>query len=235
MAKINHIRFDYPFIQVAGIKSYQEAQMLIDCGIKYLGFPMVLDYHNPDLDKYEAKEVISRIGKKANPVLITYQQEAMDVLDLASYLDIKIIQFHGNISPVEISKVKATGNFTVIKSLIINNNIDEIIANIDEYESCADFFITDTYDPLTGASGATGKTHDWGISRVAVDHSSKPVILAGGLNPENVYDAVKFVKPFGVDSHTGLEDKSGDKSSELVMDFTRNALKAFREISRFYR
>ncbi len=69
-----------------------------------------------------------------------------------------------------------------------------------------DAYITDTYDPVTKASGATGKTHNWEISKNLVELSAKPVILAGGLNPENVYDAILKVKPAGVDVHTGIEN-----------------------------
>ena len=58
-----------------------------------------------------------------------------------------------------------------------------------------DAFITDTFDPDTGASGATGKTHDWEVSQRIVEHSPLPVILAGGLGAGNVKEAIMQVKP----------------------------------------
>ena len=90
-----------------------------------------------------------------------------------------------------------------------------------------DAFITDTFDPVTGASGATGKTHDWTISRRLVELSTKPVILAGGLTPANVGEATRVVKPAGVDVHTGVEDENSRKNPYLVARFVHEARKAF--------
>ena len=90
-------------------------------------------------------------------------------------------------------------------------------------------FITDTFDPATGASGATGKTHDWTVSRKLVELSPKPVILAGGLNPSNVYEAIRIVRPAGVDVHTGVEDSSGRKSRSLIEAFVNEAARGFAE------
>lgn len=90
-----------------------------------------------------------------------------------------------------------------------------------------DAFITDTYDPLTGASGATGKIHNWDVSRRIVEASQRPVILAGGLNPENVRDAILYVKPAGVDVHTGVEGPDGRKDEVLVKAFVSEAESAF--------
>src|SRR4030095_10716833 len=82
-----------------------------------------------------------------------------------------------------------------------------------------DAFITDTFDPKTGASGATGKTHDWRVSRRLVELADRPIILAGGLTPDNVKRAILEVRPAGVDSHTGVEDSTSRKSREKVKKF----------------
>ncbi|MFW5837260.1 MAG: phosphoribosylanthranilate isomerase, partial [Desulfovibrionaceae bacterium] len=93
-------------------------------------------------------------------------------------------------------------------------------------------FITDTFDPATGASGATGLTHDWSVSRRLVELSPRPVILAGGLGPDNVAAAVRAVRPAGVDAHTGLEDASGAKVYEKMRDFADQARQAWSEMKR---
>ena len=108
----------------------------------------------------------------------------------------------------------------IIKSLVTGKySVDELKNIIDEQREFVDAFITDTYNPTTGATGATGLTHDWAISRELVEYSSKPIILAGGLTPENVYEAIKYVKPTGVDSHTGVEDAEGRKDHKKVEMF----------------
>jgi len=73
-------------------------------------------------------------------------------------------------------------------------------------------------------------THDWCISRRLVEISSRPVILAGGLTPANVAEAIAEVRPAGVDSHTGVEDASGAKSREKVARFVREAMEQFRRM-----
>jgi phosphoribosylanthranilate isomerase len=96
-----------------------------------------------------------------------------------------------------------------------------------ELSPLVDAFITDTFDPKTGASGATGKTHDWRVSRRLVEAVDRPVILAGGLTPENVKRAILEVRPAGVDSHTGVEDSSGRKSRDKICKFLSEAQEAF--------
>jgi phosphoribosylanthranilate isomerase len=101
---------------------------------------------------------------------------------------------------------------------------------IGELSPYVDAFITDTFDPVTGASGATGKTHDWLISKRFVELSPKPVILAGGLNAENVRQSILEVKPAGVDSHTGVEGLDGRKDPELIKKFVSEAKAGFEAI-----
>jgi len=93
-----------------------------------------------------------------------------------------------------------------------------------------DAFITDTFDPATGASGATGKTHDWTVSRRLVERSPKPVILAGGLTPGNVRNAIRKVRPAGVDVHTGVEGSDGRKRRDLVRTFVAEARAGFASL-----
>lgn len=66
----------------------------------------------------------------------------------------------------------------------------------------SDYLLLDTADTVTGIVGATGQTHDWGISAAIVSAVDVPVFLAGGLGPENVGEAIEFVHPAGVDSET---------------------------------
>ena len=116
----------------------------------------------------------------------------------------------------------------VIKSLIVGRpGSDMLEATMRELSAFVDAYIIDTFDLRTGASGATGKTHDWGISRRLVERSERPVILAGGLTPDNVRGAILRVRPAGVDAHTGVEDASGRKSREKVEKFVSEARAGF--------
>lgn len=139
------------------------------------------------------------------------------------------MQLHGDIDRKELKRLKnLEPNLIIIKSLVIGMHDDKTLeATVNEISSFVDAFITDTFDPKTGASGATGKTHDWSISRRLVELADKPVILAGGLTPENVKRAILEVRPAGIDSHTGVEDSNGRKSREKVCKFLSEASEAF--------
>ena len=99
------------------------------------------------------------------------------------------------------------------------------LAAAERLQDVADILILDTGS--TEAIGATGIPHDWDVSRQIVRLSRLPVILAGGLHPENVAEAVRAVRPWGVDSFTGTnhyrEDGSHYKDIALVRSFCKAA------------
>ena len=75
------------------------------------------------------------------------------------------------------------------------------------FAACSDFLLLDTADPASGVVGATGHTHDWAVSARVVAAVDVPVFLAGGLGPENVGEAIRMVRPAGVDSETRTSDE----------------------------
>lgn len=220
-------------IQIAGIRNQNEARMLVECGVDYLGFPLRLDFHKEDLCESNAANIISKLPDSTRAVLITYLQDASEIFSLLNRLGTFVVQLHADISVEEIRKLKKVDTaIQVIKSLIIReNNLPALQNLIPLFTPYVDAFIVDTFDPVTGASGATGKVHDWEISRRIVEFSPKPVILAGGLNGNNVKDAILKVRPAGVDVHTGVEDKLGHKDRRLVERFISEAKTAFSEIN----
>jgi len=220
-------------IQIAGVRNADEAKMLLDCGADFIGFPLRLAYHQPDLPEKQVAEIIAQLSCSSKSVLITYLDDAKTIADLCHLLKMPNVQLHGAIDPSEVQNLcNLAPNLFIVKSLIIRSgNFDELRQTVDRFERLADAFITDTYDPATGATGATGKTHDWEISRRLVEYSPKPVFLAGGLNPLNVQEAILTVRPAGVDAHTGLENSRGDKDPHLVLRFIMAARQAFNKVS----
>jgi phosphoribosylanthranilate isomerase len=217
-------------IQVAGVIDQAEAELLVDCGVRYLGFPLRLPVHREDLSEREAAAIIRNLKPPARAVLITYLNQAGEIVEFCHALSASIVQLHGEIDPSELRRIKEREpNLTIIKSLVVGlHPIERLLDLVQRSAPSVDAYITDTFDPKTGACGATGKNHDWAVSRQLVRHSPRPVILAGGLTPGNVRDAILAVRPAGVDSHTGLEDASGRKSEEKVKRFVSEAQEAFR-------
>ena len=223
------------FIQVAGIIDLAEAEMLINCGVNYLGFPLRLPVNKEDCTEEEAASIIAQTKDHVKSVAITYLNQADEIIEFCKKLNVEIIQLHSDISIDELQKLKSIApELNIIKSLVMKEgNIGELENIVSSTQKFVDAFITDTFDPSTGASGATGKTHDWKLSRRLVEFSSKPVILAGGINHLNVYDAMMTVKPAGVDTHTGVEGIDGRKDFDKEKKFGEDAKRAFEAIHLF--
>jgi phosphoribosylanthranilate isomerase len=220
-------------IQVAGIIDIEEAKMVMGLGVEYLGFPLRLPVNKEDLTEDEAVEVIGHIPPPHKAVLITYLSDAGEIIDFCDKLHVSVVQLHGKIVLDELKKLKQLRpDIEVIKSLVVyGDNYAELEKTVQTLSPFVDFFITDTFDPKTGASGATGKTHDWAISRKLVATAPRPVILAGGINAANVYDAILAVQPAGVDVHTGIEGADGRKDPALTKQFVEEARRGFAKIS----
>ncbi|GAB6111008.1 hypothetical protein JCM14713_07660 [Desulfomicrobium salsuginis] len=200
--------------------------MLRECGADLLGFPLRLPVHAPDLSEPEARAVIEAVGP-ACCVLITYEDDPSRLVELCRFLSVGIVQVHADVPPGTLARIKALSPLAIIKSYVVGREDlgpDEFAR---AYAPVCDAFITDTFDPATGASGATGLRHDWAVSSALVGCSPLPVILAGGLNPDNVREAVLTVRPAAVDVHTGVEAPDGFKDPHRVRAFVREARAGF--------
>jgi phosphoribosylanthranilate isomerase len=149
-------------IQIAGVIDAAEADMLQRCGVRYLGFPLRLPVHREDLSEKQAAAIIKSLAAPAFGVLITYLDRASEIAAFCDTLGTRIVQLHGEIERDELKRLRILDpNLTVIKSLVIGMRDDRALeAMLRELTPFVDAFITDTFDPNTGASGATGKTHD---------------------------------------------------------------------------
>jgi phosphoribosylanthranilate isomerase len=221
-------------IQIAGVMDKEEADLLTKAGVLQLGFPFGLSVHREDIAEKTAAALIRSLRPPASAVLITYVSEVEKILVLCKKIGAAKVQLHGYISAEEIMRLNVRApRLTVVKSLIVrDNNLAELESCVIAFSPYVDGFITDTYDPATGACGATGKTHNWDISRRLVDISPKPVKLAGGLNPDNIHRAIVHVRPAGVDAHTGVEGPDGRKDPDLVRAFVKEATRAFLDLVR---
>src|SRR5690606_12944148 len=107
----------------------------------------------------------------------------------------------------------------IIKTVHVTG--EEAVFKARDYAPAADMLLLDTAHE--GRIGGTGVTHDWSVSARIVEASRVPVILAGGLNPGNVADAIERVGPAGVDANSGLEHGDGRKDFEKIKAFVNAA------------
>jgi len=221
-----------PFlIQVAGALDIQEGLMLARAGADAVGLPLRLDHHKPDVSEAEAARIFSALPHSTAGVVITYERDPKRAAALCHELAVPNIQLHAPWTRAALEMLREIApELFIIKSLIVSgSNLVELARQVKELSPLADAFITDTFDPESGACGATGKTHDWRVSRELVSLSPKPVVLAGGLGPDNVSQAINLVRPAGVDAHTGLEDEQGRKDPDKTALFIQNARLAARK------
>jgi phosphoribosylanthranilate isomerase len=210
-------------VQIAGISNLDDALAVERAGADAIGFTIGLPSgpHN-NLDEQGAREIISALPPLLSCVLITYYRSAVEVVELCRYLGVNTVQLHAGAEPGEIEAMRARlPGLKVI--LAVNVTGEDAVTEAISLAPHADALILDTYDPVTGRHGATGRTHDWTFSRRIVAAIDRPVILAGGLNPSNVADAIRQVRPWAVDVHTGVERADGATDHGLVGAFVRAA------------
>jgi phosphoribosylanthranilate isomerase len=220
-------------VQVAGIIDAAEADMCIAQGADWLGFALRLPSGKDDIAEQDAAAIIKGLDAPHAGVLISYLTDAEEVGEFCHELGVVAVQLHGEVTIGELRRLKEIRpELFVLKSLVVKeDNADELLKLVDETHPYVDMYITDTFDPRTGAKGATGLTHDWSVSAELVGRSPKPLMMAGGLNPENVGDAIRTVRPAAVDAHTGLEGPDGRKDRAKVAKFVTEARRAFDDIA----
>lgn len=220
-------------IQIAGVHDAGEARLLAACGVEWIGIPLRLPVHREDVTEAEAARIVQECaGLGASFVLITYLEQAREIAELARRLGVSRVQLHGRLEVREAEALRELlPGAVLVKSLVIRPGATAsgVLAEMKRLAGVVDGFITDTYDPATGASGATGLVHDWAVSREIVRECPRPVILAGGLTAGNVREAIRAVGPAGVDAHTGVEGADGRKDPALVRAFVAAAQAALAE------
>ncbi|HEY8490819.1 MAG TPA: phosphoribosylanthranilate isomerase [Dehalococcoidia bacterium] len=206
-------------VQIAGISTLEDALAADRFGADAVGFTLRLpDGPHDGLTEAGAREIIERLPPFITPVLITYVDNAREAIDLCRYLRVTALQLHGPIEPGQIRRIKEELPYLkVIKG--INVVGESSLVEARRFEAAVDALILDTYDRESGRRGATGRPHDWRISARVVREVRVPVMLAGGLTPENVGAAIAEVRPWGVDVHTGIETPEGAKDLNRMRIF----------------
>ncbi|WP_055478621.1 phosphoribosylanthranilate isomerase [Sphaerimonospora mesophila] len=220
-------------IQVAGVIDQAEADLICEEGADWLGFALRLPLKNEDLSEKDAAAIIKAIQPAHRGVVITYLTDAEEIKQFCQELGVTAIQLHGDVTPGELRTLRRIApDLYVLKSLVVKqDNLDELTEIVDQAAEWVDMFITDSFNPATGAKGATGLLHDWSISAELVRLSPRPLMLAGGLNPDNVAAAIAEIRPAAVDAHTGLENTTGRKDRMKVRKFVEEARKAFAQLA----
>ena len=210
-------------VKICGIKKHEDAELAVLSGADAVGL-LVGQVHtsNDFIDKDIARAIVESLPPFCSSVLVTHLTECDEICELAEYIGVSTIQLHGGSSPAQAKEIKQRLPYIkTYKSIHVTG--PESVDNALAYRGVVDGILLDTVNVTTGQVGGTGKTHDWSISSQIVRALDIPVIMAGGLNPENVKDAVAQVQPHGVDVNSGTQGPDGFKDPEKIKSFIMRA------------
>ena len=213
-------------VKICGVTTVEDAEFALAAGADALGLNFVPGTPRC-LDLEQAREIAEALPPFGTRVGVFVNETSRRVLEIARRVGLDAAQLHGDESPEDCRRLMEQG-LRVIRGLRVKG--PETIARINDFPGCA--ILLDAY--VKGALGGTGETFDWELARQAAE--ARPIILSGGLKPENVAEAVRSVQPYGVDSSSGVEGAVlARKDPERVVEFIQNARAAITELEEMRR
>ena len=210
-------------VKFCGTASLADMRCAVDAGCDAVGFIMGVTYRSADVvTPAEAAGMIRDLPPFIEPVAVTHLQGTEDLIRLVRDSHCTTLQIQDTVKPAELDIIRdALPYLKIVKAVHVMD--ESAITAAKRYEPHADALILDTR--TEEKIGGTGIPHDWKISARIVAGSAIPVILAGGLTPENVAEAIRKVRPYGVDVHTGIK-KGGIRNPERTLAFAHEARNA---------
>lgn len=202
-------------IKICGITNLEDALVAATAGADALGF----NFYKKSprfIEPSRAAEIIEQLPPFTVPVGIFVNEREDKIREILASTGIQAVQFHGDESPEFCQRFGGR----VIKAFQVKDK--ESLKNMAHYRVGA--FLLDSY--REGVRGGTGVAFDWHLAVVAKTFGK--VILAGGLTPENVAEAVKLVQPYGVDVAGGVEKEKGIKDHAKLRKFITEVRRASR-------
>lgn len=192
-------------VQVFAIKSVQEMQLCIEAGLDRWGLEVGKKGVMPSEMNFEKTRQVFKATPAGYPrMALTIDTDLDDLVEIVTETRPDLFHLCGDIADLPPEAVfelrKRIPGVELIQAIPVTG--PESLAIAQAYEEVADILFLDSVAPHVKGIGIAGVTHDWNISRKIVETVRKPCILAGGLTPENVADAVRAVQPWGVDSNT---------------------------------
>jgi phosphoribosylanthranilate isomerase len=205
------------FVKICGVTNAGDARVAVEAGADAIG--MIFVPETPRFVEPAAATVIAAAvpdGVKRVGVFVDASVE--EINERARQVPLDLVQLHSEIAAESARRIAVP----FIKVVRVRGAID--VGRLRSYNAAA--YLLDTY--VEGAHGGTGKTFDWDLARPVVE-AGLPVLLSGGLTPENVSEAVRRVRPYGVDVSSGVEARPGMKDHEKVRAFIANAQEALND------
>jgi phosphoribosylanthranilate isomerase len=203
-------------VKICGARTYEEARTALDCGADALGFnfwPKSARFVEP----HKAQEIIHRLPPFVTCVGVFVNEDEERIKQIAEQTRIQTVQLHGDEEP---EFCKRFGSIKLIKAFRVAEDFS--IETMKSFSVSA--FLLDA--KVKGEYGGTGQRFDW---RIAIEAKQiAPIILAGGINIENVVEAIQYVRPYAVDVCSGVEAEPGRKDLLKLREFMLEVERANR-------
>jgi phosphoribosylanthranilate isomerase len=204
-------------VQIYETSSAEEAHALADLGVDHIGV-LVGDGSFPrEQSVDQARLIFSVIPSSSKGVALLLSADVRFIERIITELKPSILHLGASTDLLTCSAVQRLkeryGPITVMRSIPVID--DESVAIARSYDEVADMLLLDSHRPGDVQIGALGETHSWEIDRKIIESVHIPVIIAGGLGPDNVVDAIRMVRPAGVDSKTKTDKDDGSHTKDL--------------------
>lgn len=209
-------------VKICCIASIEEANRAINHGASAIGLVSKMPSGPGVISEKTIKEIAEQTPQSISTFLLTSKQNVDEIIGQHNRCRTNTIQLCDRIiNGSHLQLKKALPGIKIVQVIHITD--DESINEAIEISKLVDVILLDSGNQklVTKELGGTGRTHDWTISRKIVDSIKVPVFLAGGLNPQNVDEAILQVKPYGVDVCSGVRTNSKLDEEKLKLFFDR--------------
>lgn len=205
-----------PRVKLCGHTSAADLRASVATGADAVGVIADVSVDTPrEVPVEDATDLLATVPPLVTGVLVTMPETVAEAVELVGRTSPDAVQVHGTLAPAEVAELCERVHVDVIAAVPADD------PDLAAYAEAADALLVDT--PAADGGGGTGRTHDWAATRETTAELDVPVVLAGGLDPDNVAEAVRTVEPFGVDVASGVESEGGVKDRDAVAAFVANA------------
>lgn len=213
----SHVR-----VKICGIKTPEDLDTAIECGADAMGFITEVPVDTArKISTDTARSLVKKVPIFIDSVLVIMPKSASEAIAIIEEVRPDAVQIHGDLSLQELQRLRGHIDIPIIKT-IGASDFSDTISRVNKVIGAVDAILLDT---IGCKPGGTGMVHNWEVSAKIVNDCSLPVILAGGLTPENVSRAISIVKPYGVDVASGVE-VDGKKDGRKVRAFISEVVHA---------
>lgn len=184
-------------------RDIEEAKFCCENGVSSIGLLVgQMHFSKEFISKEQAREIVKIIPPFCTATMITHLESADEIIKIIKFAGFTAVQLHSYIVESEVKKIKDALPYVKIIRLVHIDESGKILNKLDK-NFIGDAIFTDSINKKENKFGGTGKVHNYKTDAEIVKNSKLPVIIAGGLNSQNVKDIILKVKPWGVDSNSG--------------------------------